>query len=122
MSHDLVGCFANIWLRQKVFSSKGETIGGHKHKYDHLSILAKGSVEVSVDGKTKIFHAPTFVVIRADKVHDITSLTDEVLWYCTFASRDINGDVFDPTDNCPLDLEAHERLDKGILDNIQVLE
>ena len=41
MTHNLMGCYANVWVRQKIFTKVGEEIGGHKHKYDHLSILAR---------------------------------------------------------------------------------
>ena len=53
----------------------------HTHKFDHLSILAKGSVELIVDGKKSIVHAPTCLTIEAGKHHGVRSLTD-VVWYC----------------------------------------
>lgn len=101
--NQMVGVYANIWIRQKVFTEIGEVIGGHKHNYDHVSLLATGSVEVEVDGAVSRFDAPTFLVIRKDKVHNVKSLTEKVIWYCVFASRDINGEVYDPELSDPLD-------------------
>ena len=107
MTHNLLGCYANVWVRQKIFTKVGEEIGGHKHKYDHLSILAKGEVQLRVDDQVKVFHAPTFIVIPKDRVHNVTALTDDVLWYCVFAHRDINGEVFDPDINAMPDMTCH---------------
>jgi hypothetical protein len=105
--HELLGCYANVWIRQKLFTEVGQTIGGHKHKYDHVSLLATGSAKVEVDGKEKIFHAPTFIVIRKDKVHNVTALEENTTWYCVFANRDLDGEVYDPEKNCPLDEDCH---------------
>lgn len=120
--HDLLGCYANIWIRQKKFEKAGQTIGGHKHKYDHVSLLSSGTVEVKVDNITKTFTAPTFIVIRKDKIHDVTSLTDDVLWYCIFANRDIEGEVYDPELNCPLDKESSSRIPKNKIEEITIEE
>lgn len=56
----------------------------HKHKYDHLSILASGSVELMVDGVRSVIYAPACLTIQAGKHHGIKSLT-EVVWYCIHA-------------------------------------
>lgn len=106
MTHELLGCYANIWIRQKKFSAINETIGGHKHKYDHVSLLTSGKVKVEVDGFEKEFTAPTFIVIEKDKIHNVTALTDDVVWYCVFAHRDINGDVYDAELNVPYDKQS----------------
>ena len=107
MTHNLLGCYANVWVRQKIFTKVGEEIGGHKHKYDHLSILAKGEVQLRVGEEIKVFKAPTFIVIPKDRVHNVTALTDDVLWYCVFAHRDITGEVFDPDINAMPDMTCH---------------
>lgn len=107
MKHNLMGCYANVWVRQKIFTKVGEEIGGHKHKYDHLSILAKGEVQLRVGEEIKVFKAPTFIVIPKDRVHNVTALTDDVLWYCVFAHRDINGEVFDSELNAMPDMSCH---------------
>ena len=91
--------YANIWARQKLFKKAGETIGGHKHYYDHLSVLASGRARVDVikdngEKVSKEFSAPAMIIIRKDYVHDVTALTDDVLWICTFANRDIDGNVY----------------------------
>jgi hypothetical protein len=93
--HDL-GYFGNIWVRQNVLEHAGESTEGHYHLFDHVSLLAQGTVEVEVEGNPpKQFTAPTFIVIRKEKPHKFTAVTDDVLWYCVFAIRDENGDVGD---------------------------
>lgn len=64
-----------------------------------MSILAKGTVKVELEKLTgekveKEFTAPSLVVIRKGCIHNITALTDDVLWYCIFANRDVDGNVF----------------------------
>lgn len=122
--HDMLGCYANIWIRQKVFNNINETIGGHKHKYDHISLLASGSAKVEVDSIEKIFKAPTFIIIRKDKIHNVTALENNTLWYCIFANRDIDGQVYDKDLNDPLNLDndSHYAIELEKLNNITIQE
>jgi quercetin dioxygenase-like cupin family protein len=66
---------------KQVKLAKGRILIGHKHKYDHLSILASGAVKVDVGGMSVIYIAPIGVHIAAGKVHEITALEKSV-WYC----------------------------------------
>jgi quercetin dioxygenase-like cupin family protein len=63
----------------------GHILVQHKHKFDHLSILASGSVELAVDGVKTVIHAPACLTIEANKHHGVKSLTD-VVWYCIHAT------------------------------------
>jgi hypothetical protein len=93
--HEL-GYFGNIWVRQNVLKQKGDFAGGHYHLFDHVSLLAQGTVEVEVDGHPpKQFVAPTFIVIKKEHRHKFTAVTDNVLWYCVFAIRNEDGDLTD---------------------------
>jgi hypothetical protein len=103
--HEL-GFFGNIWVRQNVLHKAGERHGGHKHHFDHVSLLTKGKVRVEVEGyPSKEFTAPTFIVIKKEHAHDFVALEDEVNWYCVFALRDLDGEVvevFDEAKHNPL--------------------
>jgi hypothetical protein len=93
MQHEL-GYFGNIWVRQNSLSRSGDAYEGHTHHFDHITLLAKGSVSVEMeDGTSKEFKAPTFIVIRKENHHKITALEDDTLYYCVFALRNINGEV-----------------------------
>jgi hypothetical protein len=101
-----MGYFGNIWVRSHYFAKSGDTNGeGHKHNFDHVTLLAVGDVLVEVEGhEPKEFHAPTFIVIDKDHKHKFTALTDGVVYYCVFAVRDIDGNISDiySEDNSPM--------------------
>jgi len=103
---DQMGYFGNIWVRSHYFAKAGDTNGGgHKHNFDHVTLLAVGSVRVEVDSReTKEFHGPTFIVIDKDCRHKFTALTDGVVYYCVFAVRDLDGQVENlyNSDNSPV--------------------
>ncbi len=63
----------------------GKWLVQHAHKFDHLSVLAQGSVELIVDGEKRTIHAPACLTIEAGKHHGVRSLTD-VVWYCIHAT------------------------------------
>jgi quercetin dioxygenase-like cupin family protein len=89
-----LGYFGNIWVRQNILEKEGDSHLGHKHHFDHVTLLVKGKIKVEVKGNSeKEFTAPTFVVIRKELEHKITALTDDVLYYCIFALRNLDGDV-----------------------------
>ena len=72
----------------------GSILVQHKHKHDHLSVLASGSVELVVDGIKSIIHAPACLTIEANKHHGVKSLTD-VVWYCIHATECTDTDEID---------------------------
>ena len=57
----------------------------HTHKFDHLSILAEGKVQLTVDEQTTMHEAPACLTIAAGKTHRVLALTD-VVWYCIHAT------------------------------------
>lgn len=56
----------------------------HRHEHAHLSILAMGVADVTVDGKTERLTGPCVVQIPADTVHSVQAVT-EIAWYCLWA-------------------------------------
>ena len=62
----------------------------HEHKYDHMSVLAKGYVEVEVAGEVERRHGPHVFNIRAGQAHTVRAISDAV-WLCIHAT-----DVADP--------------------------
>lgn len=91
-----LGYFGNIWIRQHHYEKAGDSHQGHKHLFDHVTLLATGSVKCEVEGhEPKEFKAPTFIIIKKDKMHKFTALEDNTTYYCIFALRDIDGDVTD---------------------------
>lgn len=90
-------CAGNLWLRQMHFAKAGDANEGHVHNYDHLTLLAHGSVRVHVDGKQTDFKAPQMVFITRGKSHYIEALEDNTIAYCVHALRDKDtAEILDP--------------------------
>ena len=87
----------------------GHVLVQHAHKHDHLSILAKGSVEVLVDDEKQVLHAPACLTIEANKHHGVKSLTD-VIWYCVHATDCVDEDETDEVLIAPGDVTAAQAI------------
>lgn len=96
--HVQIGCVANLFSRQMHFKSAGDIEHGHTHPFDHLTLLAVGSLRVIVNGKTTDFHAPHMIYIKAEYEHELVALEDNTVAYCIHALRKGNGvdDIIDP--------------------------
>lgn len=104
VEENTLGYFGNIWVRQNMLAKAGDKTLGHKHHFDHVSLLCSGKVRVTVaDFPPKEFTAPTFIVVRKEYEHHFEALEDQTVWYCVFALRDIDGNVTDiySGDNSP---------------------
>lgn len=93
-----LGCVANLFSRQMHFKKVGDMEMGHTHPFDHLTLLAAGSLKVTVEGKETVFKAPHMIYIHKDKVHELVALEDNTVAFCIHALRDGNGvdDILDP--------------------------
>lgn len=100
MSQPIVhmGCVANLFSRMMRFEKAGDIEVGHTHQFDHLTLLAKGRLKVTVDGVATEFTAPHMIYIHKDKVHELEALVDETVAYCIHALRDKEtGEILDPS-------------------------
>jgi quercetin dioxygenase-like cupin family protein len=103
-----ITCVKNLWLRQMLFVRAGDVNEGHVHTYDHVTLLAHGSVRVAVDGKTTEFEAPHMIYIKAGKLHHIEALEDGTIAYCVHALRDSEThDILDP-DQIPIGIDPRD--------------
>lgn len=93
-----IGCVANLWARQMYFRNAGDVEQGHTHQFDHLTLLAAGSLKVTVEGIATEFHAPNMIYIHKDKMHELVALQDDTVAYCIHALRDGDRveDIIDP--------------------------
>jgi quercetin dioxygenase-like cupin family protein len=96
--HVQIGCVANLFSRQMHFKKAGDLEHGHTHPFDHLTLLASGSLRVTVNGKTTDFKAPHMIFIKAEHNHELVALEDNTVAYCIHALRKGNGvdDIIDP--------------------------
>ncbi len=96
--HIQIGCVANLFSRMMHFKKAGDLEHGHTHPFDHLTLLAAGSLRINVNGKTTDFKAPHMIYIKAEYEHELVALEDNTLAYCIHALRSNNttGDILDP--------------------------
>ena len=73
---------------------KGYIVQTHTHKFDHISILAKGNVIVTVNEVRTEYNAPACIEIKAGIEHKIESLSD-ITWFCVHATDEKNADNLD---------------------------
>ena len=93
-----IGCVANLWSRMMLFHKAGDVEQGHTHQFDHLTLLAKGRLQVTVEGRVTEFAAPNMIYIHADKMHELAALEDGTVAYCIHALHDKEtGDILDPS-------------------------
>lgn len=93
-----LGCVANLFSRMMVFKDVGDIELGHSHQFDHLTLLASGSLNVTVEDVTTNFVAPHMIYIRADKMHTLVATQPNTVAYCIHALRDKNDPqtILDP--------------------------
>lgn len=93
-----IGVVSNVFVRQMEFAKAGDVEIGHKHAYDHMTLLAKGEIQVRIGDQISVFKAPMLILIRADQEHELTALVDETVVYCVHGLRgdDKSDDLIDP--------------------------
>ena len=77
-----------------MFIPAGHFVMSHKHKYDHLSVLASGTVTVEVDGRETWMEGPAVVNVSAGKHHTVKAVTDAV-WMCVHGTAETSVEDMD---------------------------
>ena len=93
-----IGCVANLFSKMMHFKNAGDTELGHTHPFDHLTLLASGSLKIIANGEKTIFKAPNMIYIHKDVKHELIALEANTVAYCIHALRDGNGvdNILDP--------------------------
>ena len=93
---------SNVYSRLMHFLKKGDVENGHKHTYDHATLVSSGSVLVEVLDEftnepisSKPFTAPNMVFIQKDKIHRLTALENNTVCSCIHAIRTIEDEIVD---------------------------
>jgi quercetin dioxygenase-like cupin family protein len=93
---------SNVYSRLMHFLKKGDVENGHKHTYDHATLVSSGSVLVEVLDEftkepisSKTFISPSMVFIHKDKIHRLTALEDNTVCSCIHAIRTIDEEIVD---------------------------
>ena len=94
---------SNVFSRMMIFNKAGDVELGHKHNYDHGTLVSSGSVKVDMlaDDKetvisSKIFKAPTFIFVKKEHYHQLTALEDNTICACIHAIITIDDEIVDP--------------------------
>ena len=81
----------------ETFAPAGMVLESHTHAHSHMSVLASGCADVTIDGKTERHQGPCVLSVPANTAHKVVAVSD-VVWYCLWA------DAIAPKD------QAHESL------------
>lgn len=94
-----LGCVANLFSRMMYFKNVGDVEHGHTHQFDHLTLLAAGKLQVTVEGRVSEFSAPHMIYIKKDKMHELVALEPNTVAYCIHALRfgENVEDIVDPS-------------------------
>lgn len=95
-----VSIVANTWIKQMHFIKAGDKMYGHKHNFDHQTILASGKFKVYVEDKIAEFEAPFIITVQKHKEHMIEAITPDATAFCVHAIRfgENEEDIMNPDD------------------------
>lgn len=105
LTHHLAG---GVYAKQTHIPA-GMVLVQHKHRYDHLSVLASGTVELEVDDQRSTLTGPVCLTIKANAHHGVKALTDAV-WFCIHASAVADDDAL----IAPSRMEDMQAIAKGL--------
>ena len=80
----------NVFVKLHVFESIGDTHEGHAHAFDHITLLAAGSVKMVHDNGEAEFKSPHLIVTPKGIKHQFTALEANTVFCCIHAIREEN--------------------------------
>jgi outer membrane protein OmpA-like peptidoglycan-associated protein len=102
----------NVFVKMFMFTRAGDSNQGHAHAFDHITLLASGSVRMEHDNGVNEYKAPFLIVTPKNISHKFTALEAGTLLACIHAVRDGDGidDKYDLEENtkvdCPVDAKG----------------
>lgn len=94
----------NVFVKLHYLKNIGDTHQGHSHTFDHITLLASGSVLMKHDGGEQTFNSPHLIVTPKNIIHQFIALEPNTTFCCIHAIR--NGDGVD--DVVSQDITAEE--------------
>lgn len=88
----------NVFIRPNKLTEAGDVIHGHKHNFDHTTIVFTGAVHVRAvlpDGSVREgdFAAPSHFLVRKDVEHEITATADGTEVWCVYSHTTPQGTI-----------------------------
>lgn len=81
----------NVFVKLHHFENAGDTHQGHAHVFDHITLLASGSVKMVHDNGEAEYKAPHIIVTPKGITHQFTALEANTTFFCIHAIRDGDG-------------------------------
>jgi quercetin dioxygenase-like cupin family protein len=78
----------NVFVKMHLFKNTGDTYEGHAHAFDHITLLATGSVNMVHDKGQAEFKAPHLIVTPKGIKHQFTALEANTVFCCIHAIRE----------------------------------
>jgi len=107
IQHDLK-IVDNVFVKMMVCVEPGDIIHGHAHTFDHITLLATGSVIMSARGNEVEHKSPKLIITPKGVVHQFTALEANTTLCCIHAIRD--GDEMEDVAPPDITLEQAEKL------------
>lgn len=89
--HTDVKIVDNVFVKLHYFHRAGDTHDGHAHVFDHITLLAYGSVLMKHDNGEQEFKAPKLIVTPKGVKHQFIALEPQTVFCCIHAIRDGDG-------------------------------
>ncbi|MBT4947249.1 MAG: hypothetical protein HON27_13925 [Candidatus Marinimicrobia bacterium] len=83
-----------LYCKEILLKDDAEVIS-HKHKYDHLSVLAKGTAVVTVNDEQTVYYSPAVINIKADLNHSVRAIGGDAVWMCIHATDETDETKID---------------------------
>jgi dTDP-4-dehydrorhamnose 3,5-epimerase-like enzyme len=78
----------NVFVKLHHFLHTGDTHEGHAHAFDHITLLATGSVNMVHDKGEAVYKAPHLIVTPKGIKHQFTALEPNTVFCCIHAIRE----------------------------------
>ena len=82
----------NVFVKMMHLLNSGDTVEGHAHTFNHITLLSSGSVLMEHDNGSNTFKAPQIIVTPKGITHKFTALEGNTLICCVHAIRDGDGE------------------------------
>ena len=88
----------NIFIRPNRLEKSGHYVKGHKHNFDHTTIVYKGAVHVKAElpngsAIERDFVAPAHFLVKAGMEHEIVATEDGTEFWCVYSHRTPQGEI-----------------------------
>jgi quercetin dioxygenase-like cupin family protein len=77
----------NVFVKMMVFETVGDENQGHSHTFNHITLLSKGSVEMTHDNGIDTYVAPHLIVTPKGIAHKFKALEADTILCCIHAIR-----------------------------------